>query len=307
MKILFAGSPQYAVPALQALLAAGKQVTAVVTQPDKPVGRKRVLTPTPVKAFALERGLPVYDYAKIREHVAEIRSLGADVMITCAYGQILSKELLLSFPKGVWNLHGSLLPLYRGASPIQSAILAGETHTGVTVMKTEAELDAGDILLVKRCAVGDDTYGELSEKLSQLSAQAAVEAVGLLESGQPQVLMQDAARATYCKKIQKSDAVVDFTKSAEEVKRLVNAMSPNPLAYCHLRGGQVNLYKASVAQGDYRGRAGEVVVCDKRDGIVVKCGEGAVRIGQLQLAGGKALSAADIVNGRKIKAGDCFD
>ena len=202
MKIVFAGSPEYALPALKALCERG-QVVGVITQPDKPVGRKKILTPTPVKAFAQERGIPVLDYPKIRERVAEVESLGGDVMITCAYGQILSKQILLSFPRGVWNLHASLLPKFRGASPIQAAILAGEKYTGVTVMRTEEALDSGDILLVKRCEVGDKTYGELSQELSRLSAEAAVEALDYLERGHPQVLMQDEAQATFCKKIKK--------------------------------------------------------------------------------------------------------
>lgn len=307
MKIIFAGSPEYAVPSLKALLDAGKDVIAVITQPDKPVGRKRILTPTPVKAFAIGRGLPVYDFDRIKNHVQEVKALGADMMITCAYGQILTKELLLSFAHGVWNLHASLLPKFRGASPIQSAILAGESHTGVTVMKTEEELDSGDILLVKRCEVGERTCGELSEVLSGLSAEAAVEAVGLLENGENQVLMQDATRATYCKKLQKSDARIDFSKSAAEVKNLINAMSPSPLAFCTLCGVQVNILKARSVAGDLCGGCGEVIAADRKSGIIVGCGAGAVQILSIQFAGGKALSASDAVNGRKIKAGDVLD
>ena len=304
MKIVFAGSPEYALPALKALCERG-QVVGVITQPDKPVGRKKILTPTPVKAFAQERGIPVLDYPKIREHVAEVESLGGDVMITCAYGQILSKQILLSFPRGVWNLHASLLPKFRGASPIQAAILAGEKYTGVTVMRTEEALDSGDILLVKRCEVGDKTYGELSQELSRLSAEAAVEALDYIERGHPQVLMQDEAQATFCKKIKKEDARINFS-SAPIAVRLINAMSPSPLAYCLLDGVQLNIYKAQLCETPLEGATGEVVRADK-NGIIVKCGEGAINILRAQFAGGKPLSAADIVNGRKIKAGDILD
>lgn len=304
MKIVFAGSPEYALPALKALCERG-QVVGVITQPDKPVGRKKILTPTPVKAFAQERGIPVLDYPKIREHVAEVESLGGDVMITCAYGQILSKQILQSFPRGVWNLHASLLPKFRGASPIQAAILAGEKYTGVTVMRTEEALDSGDILLVKRCEVGDKTCGELSQELSRLSAEAAVEALDYLERGHPQVLMQDEAQATFCKKIKKEDARISFA-DAQATVRLINAMSPSPLAYCLLNGVQLNIYKAQLCETPLEGAAGEVVRADK-NGIVVKCGEGAINILKAQFAGGKPLSAADIVNGRKIKAGDILD
>lgn len=304
MKIVFAGSPEYALPALKALCQRG-EVVGVITQPDKPVGRKRILTPTPVKQFALEAGIPVLDFPKIREHVQDIKVLGGDVMITCAYGQILSKEILLSFPLGVWNLHASLLPKFRGASPIQSAILAGEEYTGVTVMRTEEALDSGDMLLVKRCKAGGKTYGELSEELSRLSAEAALEAIGYIEQGHPQVLMQDDSTATYCKKIKKEDARLNFECAADCV-RLINAMSPQPLAFCYLNGVQLNIYRAQLLSGESSGSVGEVLSADKK-GIVVRCADGAINILQAQFAGGRPLSAADLVNGRKIKAGDILD
>lgn len=304
MKIVYAGSPQYAVAPLKALIEAGKEIVAVITQPDKPTGRKKILTPTPVKSYALSLGIPVIDYPKIREHAEEVRALGADLMITCAYGQILTQDILGAFRLGVYNLHASLLPLFRGASPIQSAILSGCEYTGVTVMKTELALDCGGILLVKRVNIGSKTAGELSEELSEVSAEAAVEAVNLVESGQNQLLLQDEAKATYCKKISKADAKVDFSRDGEEVARLINAMSPSPAAYCSLSGNPVNLLKAVPCEGT--GEAGEVLAADKK-GIVVACGKGAVNILQLQFSGGKAICAADAVNGRKIKAGDHLD
>ncbi|MDE6691589.1 MAG: methionyl-tRNA formyltransferase [Clostridia bacterium] len=304
MKIVYAGSPQYAVAPLKALIDAGCEVVAVLTQPDKPTGRKRVLTPTPVKEFALSHGIPVCDFVKVREHVEELKSFGADLMITCAYGQLLTDDILNAFPLGVYNLHASLLPLYRGASPIQSAILAGEEYTGVTVMKTELALDCGGILLVKRCKVGGRTCGELSEELSELSATAAVEAVEILKEGEPQLLLQDEARATYCKKISKADAAVDFKEPAQKIANLINAMSPSPAAFAYLNGAAVNLLKAAPCEGS--GECGAVLSADKR-GVVIACGEGAVCVSLLQFAGGKAIAAADAVNGRKIKAGDKFD
>lgn len=304
MKIVYAGSPEYAVAPLKALIDAGKDVVAVITQPDKPVGRKRILTPTPVKQFALGCGLPVYDYEKIRNNAEEVRGIGADIMITCAYGQLLSREILNAFPMGVYNLHASLLPSYRGASPIQSAILAGEEYTGVTVMKTELELDSGGILMVKRIAIEGRTCGELSEELSALSAQAAVEAVELLEGGECQLLVQDEAKATFCKKISKADAKIDFTQHSESVANLINAFSPSPAAYAETSGGTVNILKAKPCAGN--GVSGEVISADK-NGVIVACGSGAVNISRLQFAGGKPLTAADAANGRKIKAGDRFD
>ncbi len=304
MKIVYAGSPEYSVPVLENLLNAGKQIVAVVTQPDKPVGRKRVLTPTPVKTCAASHGLPVFDFVRIRDNAAALKALEADIMITCAYGQILTQEVLNCFPRGVWNLHASLLPKYRGASPVQSAILAGETHTGVTVMKTEIELDTGDILLVKRCEIGNKTYGELSRTLSALSAEAALEAVGYLERGEPQLLLQDENAATYCKKLQKSDCKLDFGLPAEQVLRKIKAFSPQPAAYCLQGGAPLNVLNAELFDGE--GHGGEVIAADKR-GVAIACGKGAVMITQLQPSGGKAMRASDYVNGRKIKAGDYFD
>lgn len=304
MRIVYAGSPEYAVAPLKALIEAGHEVIAVLTQPDKPTGRKKLITPTPVKSFALSSALPVYDFARVRDHEEELVSLGADVMFTCAYGQLLTDGILKIFPLGVYNLHASLLPKFRGASPIQAAILCGEEYTGVTVMKTELALDSGDILLVKRCKVGGKTCGELSEELSQLSASAAVEAAEILENGAPQLLLQDEAKATYCKKISKDDAKIDFSQPAQKVCNLINAMSPSPAAYASVNGGSVNLLKAAPCEGS--GDSGTVISADKR-GIVIACGDGAVSISLLQFAGGKILSAADAVNGRKIKAGDRFD
>ena len=304
MKIVFAGSPAFAVPALQAV---NKKygVTAVITQPDKPVGRKKVLTPTDVKAEAQSLDLPVYDWAKVKEHVAEIKALGADIMITCAYGQILTQEILDCFPLGVWNLHASLLPKFRGASPIQSAILSGEKYTGVTVMKTELEMDSGGILLVKRCETDNLTCGELSEKLSYLSAEAALEAVELIKAGEPQLLIQDEAQVTFCKKIQKADCKINFENCAEDICRLVRAMNPEPIAFCNQSGSVLNILKAELCEASH-GQNGDVLSADK-SGIVVKCGDGAIKICELIPAGGKRMKAADYVNGRKIKAGDRLD
>ncbi|MBO5328743.1 MAG: methionyl-tRNA formyltransferase [Clostridia bacterium] len=305
MKIVFAGSPQFAVPVLNALVGAKYNVVAVITQPDKPVGRKKILTPTPVKEAALSLGLPVYDFNKIRENVETVKQIGADLMITCAYGQILTQEILDCFSQGVWNTHASLLPKFRGASPIQSAILAGETHTGVTIMKTELTLDTGDILLVKRCEIGNLTCGELTEKLSNLSAQAAVEAVELLQKGENQLLLQDDSAATYCKKIEKADAKIDFNKSSEEILRVIRAMNPAPVAYCNFNGNILNILTAEQAQNE-SGEIGEVIFADKK-GLVIKCGKGAINVLTLKPAGGKEMRSQDFINGRKIKVGDKVD
>lgn len=307
MKIVFAGSPEFAVPVLEKLVSANKNVVAVITQPDKPVGRKKVLTPTPVKAKALSLGIPVYDFYKIRDNVETVKNLNADIMITCAYGQILTQPILDCFEGGVWNIHASLLPKFRGASPVQSAILAGETHTGITVMKTELSLDTGDMLLVKRCEIGNLTAGELFEKLSSLGAEAALDAVELLERGENQLLLQNESAATYCKKIEKVDAKINFCDSAENICRVIRAMNPAPLAYCNHSGLLLNvLYAQPVDENDLDGAVGQVLKADK-NGILVNCKNGAILITKLKPAGGKEMLARDFVNGRKIKVGDILD
>lgn len=304
MKIIFAGSPEFAVPALKALHGAGVEIVGVLTQPDRPVGRKKVMTPTAVKAEALNLGLTVYDFAKVKEHVAELKKCGADIMITCAYGQLLTQEVLNCFPRGVWNLHASLLPKFRGASPIQSAILAGEKYTGVTVMKTELELDSGGILLVKRTDTGEKTYGELQSELSYLAADAAIEALGYLKESKPRLLIQDEAKVTYCKKINKAEAKIDFNRPAEEIVRLIRAMNPEPVAYCMQNGNVLNILNAQVCDG--KGDSGTVISADKK-GVCIACGQGAVLVTELIPAGGKRMKASDYSNGRKIKAGDKLD
>ncbi len=304
MKIVFAGSPSFAVPALERLIAGGN-VIAVITQPDRAVGRKQVLTPTAVKVCAKSHGLPVYEFEKIRDHVGELKELGADVMITCAYGQLLTQGVLNCFKGGVWNIHASVLPEFRGASPIQAAILAGKTHTGVTVMRTELALDAGDILLVKRCEIGNATYGELTEKLSIIGADAAEETVRVLESGNVNLLCQDEAKATFCKKIKKADGKIDFARSPQDICRLIKAFSPEPAAYCMQSGNVLNILNAEVEE-NVCGKAGEVVRADK-SGITVACNGGGIKITQLQPSGSKVMRSADYVNGRKIKAGDILE
>lgn len=304
MKIVFAGSPEYAVPALEALHEKFG-VAAVITQPDKPVGRKKILTPTPVKVRATELGLPVYDFAKIKNEVATLKEIGADIMITCAYGQLLTQEVLNCFKGGVWNIHASLLPEFRGASPIQAAIAAGKTHTGVTVMKTELSLDSGGILLAKRLEINGATCGELTERLSILGADAALECVNLLEKGETQLLMQDEGKVTYCKKIEKADCKIDFSRPAQSVVNAIKAYSPAPAAHCNHGGIALNILNAETCSLPC-GKVGEVVAADKR-GIAVSCGDGCILITALQPAGGKAMSAADFINGRKIKAGDTLD
>ena len=306
MKIIYAGAPAFSVMPLAALQDAGFEVAAVVTQPDKPTGRKAVLTPTPLKSFALSRDIPVLDFAKIRDHIAKLKEIGADAMVTCAYGQILTQQVLDRFPAGVYNIHTSLLPRWRGASPVQHAILAGDKETGVTVMRTDIGLDTGDILLQEKTEISlSDTAATLSERLSQMGAKLIVAALRAVQEGKAVFRRQPQEGATLCKKIRKEECLVDFLKPAEELSCLIRAMSPEPLAFSRLHGKLVNFYFAEAAEGDAEGACGEVIRADKT-GIYVKTGRGILKISELQQEGGKRLKAADFVNGRKISVGDVF-
>ena len=306
MKIAYAGAPAFSVLPLQAILEAGYPVSAVITQPDRPFGRKGVLTPTPLKAFAEGRGIPVYTYPKIRGCAEEVRALGADILVTCAYGQILTQEILDAFPRGVYNIHASLLPRWRGASPIQHAILAGDAETGVTVMRTELGLDTGDMLCAARTAVSEeDTAETLAARLSALGGRLIAEALKAIEEGRAVFTKQDEAAATVCTKIKKDGCALDFAKSAQELSRLVRAMNPEPLAFTRLNGKLFNVYFAAATDENAEGVCGEVVRADKT-GIYVKTGEGTLKILQMQPEGGKKLSACDLVNGRKVAVGDVF-
>ena len=307
MKILFAGTPDFAVAPLNNLIENGFDVVGVVTQEDKPQGRKGVLTPPPVKTAALSLGLPVFQPHKIREHVDELKAFGADVLVTCAYGQILTQDVLDCFPMGVWNIHAGLLPFYRGASPIQSCLLAGETETGVTVMKTELGLDTGDILCVEKTPVDEkETYGELSARLSLLGAKLIVDALNRLQTGDYVLTKQGETGARTVRKIGKEQAKIDFTKTAKEIVDLVRASNPAPVAYTATENGILNVYlaeKAEWAEDCSSAKYGEVLSDSPKKGLVVKCADGAVRLLEVQGAGGKRMKGGDFLNGRKVQRG----
>ena len=311
MKILFAGTPDFAVAPLQNIIDAGFEVVGVVTQIDKPQGRKAVMTAPPVKTFAQSKGIPVFQPEKIRDAVAEIRAFGADIMVTCAYGQILTQDVLDAFEMGVWNIHAGLLPFYRGASPIQSCILNGETETGVSVMKTELGLDSGDILLVEKTPILEtETYGELSERLSFIGAELIVKALRLLESGAYTLQKQDEDGVCVVRKIHKETAEIRFDKSVQEIINLVRAMNPSPVAYTIVDGNKLNVYRAEKAEliGDetlaFEGaKLGEILTDKPKRGLLVKAKDGAVKLVEVQPAGGKRMSSGDLLNGRKVKKG----
>lgn len=311
MKVVFAGTPDFAVQPLQAIISAGHEVVGVITQADKPQGRKGILTPPPVKTKALEYGLPVLQPQKIKEDLQSVFALGGEVMVTCAYGQILPQALLDGFPKGVWNIHAGILPFYRGASPIQSSIINGETETGVTVMQTVLALDAGDILLEKRTEIAPtETYGQLSGRLSVLGAQLIVEGLSAVEKGGYTLRKQAEEGIGVVRKIEKEQARIAFDKTAKEITDLVRGMNPAPIAYTQAGDLKINVYLAEKALLTDEETAclatakyGEVLSDKPKRGLIVKCQDGAVKLVEVQGAGGKRMPGGDFLNGRKVSKG----
>ena len=311
MNIVYAGTPEFALAPLQTLLDNGFTVVGVITQEDKIQGRKGILTPPPVKTLAEKYGIPVFQPKKIREDIAGVKALGGDILITCAYGQILTQEVLDCFEKGVWNIHAGLLPQYRGASPIQSCILNGETKTGVSIMKTELGLDCGDILCVEETQILErETCGELSARLSVIGANLLIKALNALQSGDYTLTKQDDKGVNIVRKINKEQAKIDFTKSAKEIVNLVRAMNPAPVAYTAAGELKLNVYEAEKAVlTDEEGallstaKCGEILSDKAKRGLLVKCGDGAVKLVKVQPSGGKQMNGGDLINGRKVQKG----
>ncbi len=301
MKIVYLGTPEFSVLPLKNIIDNGFNVVAIGTNRDKPVGRKQVLTPTPVKQFAKSVNIPVYEYDKIRnEGVEDLKNLNPDVIVICAFGQILSQEIL-DIPKyGVINIHASLLPELRGASPIHYAILNGFKKTGITVMKTVLEVDAGDILMQKSLEIQDgETTGELFERLSILGAELIVPALKQIESGTAKFVPQNNEKATFTKMIRKEMAKIDWNQPCEYVYNKIRAFNPSPVAYTLLNGEPLKIYSAKPSNSS--GKAGEIL---RQDTVLeIACKTGSLIISELQKAGGKKLSAKDFLLGAKLTKG----
>ncbi len=307
MKIIFAGTPQFAASALQALLSTSHDIIAVYTQPDRPSGRGMQLTPSPVKQLALQHGIPVFQPQTLKalEAQQELAALDADVMVVAAYGLILPKAVL-DMPKlGCLNIHASLLPRWRGAAPIQRAIQAGDAETGITIMQMDVGLDTGDMLLKSSCAITPaDTTQLLHDKLAELGAHAIVEALDKLEKGALQPEPQDNGLATYAAKITKAEALLDWSLNADQLSNAIRAYNPFPGAYTFLHGTQIKIWQAALVQAG-SAEAGTVLSVDKH-GITVACGQGALQLQVLQRPNGKAMLAAQFIQGFAINAGDRF-
>jgi len=309
MRVLFWGTPEFATPPLRALLGEGYDVVGVVTQPDRPQGRHHsTLIPSPVKVVAEEEGIPVLQPDRPRgdEFEAALRSLTPDLSVVVAYGHLLPQSVIDAPPSGTFNIHASLLPRWRGAAPIQAAILAGDTETGVSVMRMVKRMDAGNVLLQLPTPIPDDeTYGELQLRLSELGALAIVEALTLVDLGQATEVVQDERLATYAGKVEREHALLDWSQPADRVARAIRAYDPRPGAFSLLRQIEVKLFGARVMT-DTQGDPGTVLAVDE-GGMLVACGGGGVRVSYVQPAGKRRLAALDWAQGRGVSVGDRWD
>ncbi len=298
LRIVFAGTPAFAAHHLQALLDSRHQLVAVYTQPDRPAGRGKKLQPSPVKALALAHDLPVYQPLSLKDPAAqaELAALDADLMVVVAYGLLLPKAVLDTPRLGCVNVHGSILPRWRGAAPIERAIMAGDAETGVTIMQMDVGLDTGDMLLISRCPIGPvDTGDSLRDTLAALGAPALLQTLEQLQAGSAQPVKQDDSQANYAHKIDKAETAIDWSQSADCIARRIRALVSLYVGHSSLGGERVKLWAAEPAEG--QGAPGEIIAADKR-GILVACGEGAVRLSRLQLPGGKPLDCAALLNAR---------
>ena len=301
MRLIFAGTPDFAVPSLRAAAQRG-EVVGVYTQPDRPAGRGRELSISPVKREALLRGIPVFQPENFKTRAAReaLRALQPDLMIVVAYGLILPQSVLDIPTYGCWNVHASLLPRWRGAAPIQRAIEAGDAETGVCLMQMEKGLDSGAVLLQAKLAIGDtETGGQLHDRLSELGAEVLGDGLGLARAELfPRPWIQPEAGVTYAHKLDKAEARLDWSHSAAALANKVRAFNPWPMADALIAGERVRIHGAIALPLEHRAEPGTVLLAG-RDGIDIACGVGALRVRVLQRDGGKAITAADYLNGRR--------
>jgi methionyl-tRNA formyltransferase len=303
MRLVFLGTPAFAVPTLESLVAAGHDVLCVVTQPDRPSGRGQRLTASPVKEAAMRFGLPVYQPERIRkpEAVAALASLKPDAMVVVGYGQIIPQTAIDIPPHGIINVHASLLPKYRGAAPVQWAIANGETRTGVTTMRIDAGLDTGDMLLKAESAIGpDETAVELGARLAAMGAALLVETLEKIDTIAPQ--KQDPAEATYAPLLKKEDGLIDWRQPVQAIHNCVRGLQPWPGAHTRFRGQQLHIWKSRIAAGRSGGsdKPGSLA----RRPLRVTCGEGGLDLIEVQLEGRKRITAEEFANGQRITDND---
>lgn len=302
MRVVFMGTPAFAVPSLEALLDGGYQVVAAVTQPDRPSGRGKKLTPCPVKALAVARGIPVLQFERLRgqEGLDALSALDADLFVTAAFGQILSQKLLDLPPLGTVNVHASLLPRYRGPAPINWCLIEGEAVTGVTTMMTDAGIDTGDILLQREVPIGGaETAGELTLRLAEVGASLLVETLRQMEAGTLPRVPQDAALATRHPMLTKALGRIDWTLPAPQISNLIRGVDPWPGGWTTLPdGGALKIWKARPMDG--AGAPGQVLYADGKRGLAVACGEGALLVEEMQAPGARRMAPADYLRGHPL-------
>lgn len=301
LRIIFAGTPDFAARHLDALLSSEHQIVGVFTQPDRPAGRGKKLMPSPVKVLAEEKGLPVFQPVSLRpqDNQQLVADLNADVMVVVAYGLILPKAVLDMPRLGCINVHGSLLPRWRGAAPIQRSLWAGDQQTGVTIMKMDVGLDTGDMLYKLACPItAEDTSATLYDKLAELGPKGLIDTLSQLARGTAQPQVQDEAQVTYAEKLSKEEALVDWSLSAAQLERCIRAFNPWPMSYLVIDGQPVKVWKASVISGQASAEPGTIVEVNKQ-GIQVATGDGILNLESLQPAGKKAMSAQDLLNSRR--------
>jgi len=311
MRIVFMGTPEFAGPSLEILVRNGMDVVMVVTQPDKPKGRGYKVSSTPVKVCALKYGIPVMQPEKIgsSDSVERLKELEPELFVTCAFGQFLTQEVLDIPRYGTVNVHGSLLPKYRGAAPIQWAIINGEKKTGVTTMLTVLKMDAGDILLTKEIPINDDmTAGQLHDIMSVAGAELLLETISGLEKGTITPIPQNEAEATYAPRIVRETGRINWESPAEAIHNLVRGTDPWPGAYSYLNGKRMRIWKTNVSERELiTGKKPGTIIDVKKDIVSVQAGRGIINILELQCDGGKRMTAEQYLCGHEIKPGDCFE
>ncbi len=303
MRIVFMGTPEFAVPSLKALCDNGYEVVGVFTQPDRPKGRGNKVIASPVKQVAVEKGIPVFQPVRIRKDgVEDLKSLAPDLCVTAAFGQILSQEIL-DIPRiGTVNVHASLLPKHRGSAPINWAILQGDDVVGVTTMMTDKGIDTGDMLLkAETPAIPGETAGELTLRMADLGAKLLIDTLHALEAGTLERIPQDHENMTYDPMLTKEMGVIDWTASAKDIVNRIHGLNPWPGCSTAAEGGRLKLLRAAVAQG--AGQPGEILVANPKQGLVIAAGEGAVAINQLQAPGGKPMNSKDYLRGHPMAVG----
>ena len=303
MKIVFMGTPDFAVPSLYALIREGYEIAGVFTQPDRPKGRGNKLTPSPVKVLAQEYGVPVFQPERIRrDGVDDLKKISPDLCVTAAFGQILSQEILDIPLLGNINVHASLLPKHRGAAPIAYAIMGGDSRAGVTTMFMDAGIDTGDILLQESTEIREDeTCAELTERLSCIGGDLLIRTVKELEAGSLKRISQNEAEMSYDPMLNKGMGIADFTKDANSVRGLINGLNPWPCVTVPVGGDRMKLLRAVCCEG--KGEPGTVICADPKNGLRISCGSGAVRILEIQAPGGKRMKPEDYLRGHLIAAG----